>query len=598
MRLPRLLDGLAFRIGLLLTVALFPIGLIAVSLTNDIARGVEIREEGAILALTAEAAASEESLMLGARTVARGMAKSIPALLDKLSEGESCAELFGAFVGAGAEYSFLGYVDTTGKLRCASQMEGMDVSAYEATLLMEKNPGPRIDLRLRPYISDVPVILMQEPVRAADGSYLGYIALSVPVQNKARRVPQLPEARPLTFFTFNSEGTVLAANDEIDALGKHLPADLPITSFIGGPRSSFRARSVDGEERSYAVVPIMPGQLYAMGSWPVGGSALARSEAISPLFFVSLMWMVSLGVAFLAVHRLAIRNIADLRQRMSVFIATRRFSRSDEDKRKPLEFREITRTWEDLAETVVRDEAELENIIHGRTVLLKEVHHRVKNNLQLISSIVSMKIRKAGTPEARNALKEVQMRVYSISTVHQALYSTSTVALVEAHELLANIVSKTIEATVPATGAIRVETSFEPISLYPDQAVPLSLLTSEAVTNALKYLGRPKDGNPWLKVELRRLSETLAEVTVSNSIGAPLGVPGRVRATGLGLNLMRAFALQMRGTVKIDDQSPDQFVVRAEFHVSGFDTAPLEGSLPENLDWEAPSKATPRAEAG
>src|SRR5690606_24216699 len=98
--------------------------------------------------------------------------------------------------------------------------------------------------------------------------------------------------------------------------------------------------------------------------------------------------------------------------------------------------------------------------------------------------------------------KEVQMRVMSIATVHRALYTTSTVGRVQADELLRGLVDKTIEAGLQPSGAIRIDTAYDPISLYPDQAVPLSLLASEAVTNALKYVGRHRGEVPWITVRL------------------------------------------------------------------------------------------------
>ena len=585
MRLPRLLDGLAFRIGLLLTVALFPIGLIAISLTSDIARSATVREEGAILALTAEAAAGEEALLAGARSVARAIVTSLPVVLRDTAF--DCNDLFQAFVEGGGEYAFAGFINKDGIVRCGSDLRGVDVSTLDITLAMVKAPSSRIDLRLHSLITGEAVIVMQEPAYDIDKAYMGYVALAVPVDHNTRRFKQYPASRELTFMTFNAEGKILAANGPYDEVPDLLPQGHALVDFIGGPRESFTGTSVSGEPRAYAVVPILGKQLYALGSWPLASGALAKSEVISPLLFVSMMWLVSLGVAYLAVHRMAIRNIADLRARMSLFIATRRITRSTEsDQGKPLEFREITRTWEDLAETVIHEEAELENIIHGRTVLLKEVHHRVKNNLQLISSIVSMKIRRATTPEARNALKEVQMRVSSISTVHLALYNTSSDALVEANELLETIVSKTIEANMQGAGGFRVETSWDKVSLYPDQAVPLSLLASEAVSNALKYVGKPVSGFPWLKVELKRLEGGAAELVVSNSKGAPLQGAEPVRGTGLGLNLMRAFALQMRGSVTIEQDRPDAFVVRAELHSVPFSAAPIEGGLSEDPDWE------------
>ena len=578
MRLPRLFDGLTFRIGLLLTIALFPIGLIAVSLSRQIARDESARAETALLALTAEAAASEESFLRAGATVAGALAAALDVVRD---DPARCSGMFASFISAHPQYSFAGYTDATGRLACGSDGVGRDFSANAFFRTMRASPVPRIDVAAKGAISQTSIIVLAQPVFDSAGGFDGYVAISLPNKRVFRNVEMMSVKRPVDLITFNDGGSVLSAEGGMDGVDRRLPQGHPLTSFVGAPRSAFTGLTRAGERRVFAVVPIISDKVYALGSWPVSQMVAGLNAVlITPLLFPSLMWLVSLGVAYAAVHRLALRNIVDLRGRMSRFIATRRFEKANQRWRKPLEFREIDQTWEDLAETVVRDEAELENIIHGRTVLLKEVHHRVKNNLQLIASIVSMKIRKAATPEAKAVLKEVQMRVMSIATVHRALYTTSTIGRVQADELLRGIVDKTIEAGVQPSGAIRIDTAYDPISLYPDQAVPLSLLASEVVTNALKYVGRPDGAVPWITVRMAREGGDEAVLEVANSVGEPLLPPERVRGTGLGTSLINAFGQQMRGRVEMIHEL-GCYTVRATFPLIEFDETPVEGALEE-----------------
>ncbi|KAG1715362.1 putative sensor histidine kinase pdtaS [Nymphon striatum] len=137
-------------------------------------------------------------------------------------------------------------------------------------------------------------------------------------------------------------------------------------------------------------------------------------------------------------------------------------------------------TWQLLAESVLRDEADLHNAIHEKTVLLKEVHHRVKNNLQLIASILNMKMRKSKTPDIKAALNDIQQRVMSIARVHQKLYETSTEERVRADELLNSIVSQILDAAMLDKGEIQITQTYDPMVVYPDQAVPLTLAVSRA----------------------------------------------------------------------------------------------------------------------
>nr|WP_255571869.1 sensor histidine kinase [Celeribacter sp. PS-C1] len=261
---------------------------------------------------------------------------------------------------------------------------------------------------------------------------------------------------------------------------------------------------------------------------------------------------------------------------MRKFAATRRHDERRKDPGLPRELREIERAWHDLAETVIRDEAELEDTIHDKSVLLKEVHHRVKNNLQLIASIVNMKVRKAKTPEARFALKEVQGRVMSIATVHRSLYETTTEGRVRADQLLRSTVGKLVDAGVGNEVKLENTQTYEPITLYPDQAVPLSLLATEATTNALKYVGRPADALPCVDVSLTRLEPEIARLSVSNSKGTPLLPPEQVSGTGLGTSLIQAFAQQLGGQLKVEDEE-GRYSVVVDFPIASFDEASEDG---------------------
>ncbi|MFN4102661.1 MAG: histidine kinase dimerization/phosphoacceptor domain -containing protein, partial [Pararhodobacter sp.] len=143
------------------------------------------------------------------------------------------------------------------------------------------------------------------------------------------------------------------------------------------------------------MVPIIPGVVYALGSWP--RSTLGWAQ-LSPILFPVLMLLVGLAVAFGAVNALVIRYIKRLKANLDEFAHSRRIVPLSSRPGLPKELAEIDQAWTQLATQLVQDEAELENMVHEKNVLLKEIHHRVKNNLQLIASIVNLKIRRATSP--------------------------------------------------------------------------------------------------------------------------------------------------------------------------------------------------------
>jgi two-component sensor histidine kinase len=212
--------------------------------------------------------------------------------------------------------------------------------------------------------------------------------------------------------------------------------------------------------------------------------------------------------------------------------------------------RDVGEAYERMTESVIHDEAELEDMVHQKEVLLREVHHRVKNNLQLISSIINMQIRKAQSAEAKSLMKGLQDRVMSLATIHRELYQTTGLTDIRADELLQSIVRQIVKMAAPPGRPFEVEARFDDIRLTPDQAVPLSLLVTEALANAMKYSVAPVGELPMLCVELTRGEDGMASMHVLNSAAAEGGASVSGGGTGLGDQLIRAFVQQLGGTLE------------------------------------------------
>ena len=346
--------------------------------------------------------------------------------------------------------------------------------------------------------------------------------------------------------TFNSAGQALVGDfgNGSDPAGI-LPQGMTLDSLIPLTDTTFRATSNSGEQRVFSVVAVVPDLVYAMGSWSpqlTGIAGLNVSRFAAVLFPVAL-WVVSLAVAYFAVYRLVLRHVRELRGQM------RRFALGNRDAPPPIlesapgEIRDVSETFHNMARIVIRDEAALEEAVAEKTVLLKEVHHRVKNNLQLIASIINMQSRVIDDTDAKRVLRSVQDRVASLATIYKNLYQAEHLESVEADRLIRDIIGQMSTASVVNDQSIQVDTQLEPLVLLPDQAVPLTLLTTEAFTNALKYAGKPPGAErAWVRVQLHRDRDGCAVLTIENSLGRPIN---ELEGTGLGSQLIEAFAMQL-----------------------------------------------------
>jgi two-component sensor histidine kinase len=568
---PRFTQRLGVRLGLLMSLALLPVGLLAVLQSTDVLREARARAEAALMGETLQAARSEVRAIQSARATAENLAVTLPPLLD---DPERCSAVLRALKDASELYSFLAFTMPGGRATCTSTGEPVDFASSPLVARAEADPRPRLGVNPHGPVSNASILYASQPVFGSGGALLGLVWVSIP-HSAIKSIDNERTARGLQISTFGRDGEILTSTDGIEAGQSAIPQDRALAAFVGGPPTAFSAYSVAGDARVFSVVPLIEGELYALGSEPVRGAALATpGAAVPPYVLPALMWLVSLAVAWVATERLVSRPIRRLRDSITSFAGGSRIVGDIDFARAPVEIREAAEAYERMTDTILHDEAELEDTIHQKEVLLREVHHRVKNNLQLIASILNMQIRQARTPEARAMMKTLQDRVLSLATIHRGLYQTSGLTDVRADELLPDIVRQVLSFGTGPGRRFEVETAFDDLRLTPDQAVPLSLLMTELLTNALKYGGPGTDGRARLELSLRRSGGTAALLTVRNSVPAD---PGEARgsateSTGLGAQLAEAFAQQLGGHLEVD-QNDGAFAASLRFELTPLDTA-------------------------
>lgn len=548
-RLRHASQSLTFKIAALLAVALLPIGVLSVAQTYVLIEETREREEASLLALTVEAADREAAYIRSAF----GAAQAVAALHEViLSDTEQCEIALQTFLAASSVFSFIGYVDETGTVRCASGGSGRDVSDNTVYLAMLEKAEPRVDLVAAAPISGTSVVAVSVPVVVND-VFQGFASVSMYHSRLFTPRSTFDPQRPVDLVTFNAVGEILTGVEVEESEGDGsdvLPANAALKSLARIGKTTFIGTNNMGDRRVFASVPIIDGSVYALGSWPYRDENFTSQvqEVSSSILFPAAMWFAGLVVAFVAVQQLVIKPTRNLRARMLMFVRTRRIQGPTNPKAIPREIAEIDETWQRMAESILHDEAELHNSLHEKNVLLKEVHHRVKNNLQLISSIINMKMRKARTPEQRQALSEVQGRVMSIARVHQKLYETSTEERVRADELLGALIQQIVGSMVPDRKRLKLTQDLDPVILYPDQAVPISLAVSELVTNALKYMGnKGMSKGAELRVTLKATGQGEAVIEVFNTVDPNAEPDPELRGSGLGQKLVHAFASQVEG---------------------------------------------------
>ncbi|MEL6450013.1 MAG: sensor histidine kinase [Pseudomonadota bacterium] len=564
MRAPAWLSGLRFQFLLLLTLALLPLGAVAIYQTNRVATEAGRNAELALLSLTARAAKAEELII----ERAFGAARFFGTIAEDFQENpDRCTRDLSQFVERNDRYSFIGILPLSGIMTCTSSGGVFDFSQWPGFEQNMADQKRTIVVNTEAPASQQSVFVISEPFDI-DGEFAGFISISIPHKGLPATSGTLTDLGLEELITFNPEGRVLTARSGLDGVNGELPAARSLDTLRTSVSMAFRADNNDGQSRTYTVVPIEGSPATVLGVWRDGdGLANTAVAVVRPALFPILMWFASMGVAMLSIHMLVVRHLNRLRSKMDEFAETRRAPARDTTTLMPTELQALSDNFDRMAYDILQDEAQLENAVHEKNVLIKEVHHRVKNNLQLISSIMNMQIRAADEEETRTALMRVQDRVRSLATIHRDLYQSQNAGRVDAGGLISEIIEGSREFVIARDLDVDLKTDIDQVMLYPDQSVPLSLLAAEGATNMMKYIGAPEGKKPWIFAGLSQ-EDGRCILTLANSVGG--ATPAE--STGLGSDLMEAFAIQLGGDIVID-RSDDSYSMRIEFAAQEFEPA-------------------------
>ena len=149
--------------------------------------------------------------------------------------------------------------------------------------------------------------------------------------------------------------------------------------------------------------------------------------------------------------------------------------------------RELARLNEQMESEIEERVAQVRAALHEKEILLKEVHHRVKNNMQIISSLLSLQANRAGDGDTAQRLQAVRDRVYSMALVHEKLYQSDDFARVEMADYTRSLMGDLLQAYAGGLPDVSLKLELEPAALPVDLAIPFGLIVNELATNALKH---------------------------------------------------------------------------------------------------------------
>lgn len=236
----------------------------------------------------------------------------------------------------------------------------------------------------------------------------------------------------------------------------------------------------------------------------------------------------------------------------------------------PLDGRTLfTYILHDITPSTVTEER-LRATLREKDVLIEEVHHRVKNNLQVITSLLGLQARTIKEPATRKKFEESRYRIQAMAILHEILYESSSLAKID----FADYIRRLTEHLVRSYGAaVRIHTQvrLEPLHCHRDVALPCGLIVNELLSNAFKY-AFPGGKTGEIRIALRREAKGRVRLSIrDNGVGLPPGMDWKTSPT-LGLRLIRTLARQIDATVRTSGREG------TVFSITFFDGLPIRAN--------------------
>lgn len=197
--------------------------------------------------------------------------------------------------------------------------------------------------------------------------------------------------------------------------------------------------------------------------------------------------------------------------------------------------------------------------LSDKDLLIKEIHHRVKNNLQIVSSLLKLQASKTTNEEIKNSLNDAQDRINSMSLLHQLLYKNNQMSRLSFNGYLSNLISKISESFTSPSKQISIKTNLVDLELDIDTAIPLGLITNELISNAYKHAFNKESGE--IKVTLSKIvKDTYSLKIEDNGVGIPHDFDIE-SLDSLGLDIVVILSEQINAELKMYNDNGAHFEI-------------------------------------
>jgi len=331
------------------------------------------------------------------------------------------------------------------------------------------------------------------------------------------------------------------------------PEQLPaaeLAAFVSRLSKAKTATARDGQMFSYATTRLGDGLRLLVGYDTSEDLRRARDLLIWRAGTLGLLLLLGIGAVAIGADQV-------FRVPLSTLTAAVRRWRGGEPFRPegaklPTELLELSAAFSETTVALAAHEAKFRGALAQREALMQEIHHRVKNNMQIVASLLNLQAARIRQPEAKAEFQSARDRVRALATLHRHLYAHGELHTINMRSFLSELCTQLFQAFGESEdGRIHLDIDAPELRISTDQAVPLALIVTETVSNAIKY-AFPGERSGKIAVRLVEAGARASLVIEDDGVGPGEGEP---RVGGIGMQLVRGFVRQIGGTMTIETQA-------------------------------------------
>ncbi len=444
-----------------------------------------------------------------------------------------------------AEYSAVVVTDASGDVRCSSApaLNGKELGDRNIFKSVRDTRAFTVGSTIASRVTSNTIIPLAMPM-IVDDRFIGMCALGVSLKTFG----DLGLATSADAAIVDRGGTPVGGKAVVTFA---LPAAESLARAIAAKQAVVTDYGQDGLPYEFHLLPLAGNALFTVTAVPVEAALQVLLFDWGVFLLIVVAIVIGLLATWIGVDRWCVLPLRQIQNFAGRVAHGERFTLAPPSSWSP-EMVAVGKGINEMAEAIVSREAELRSGLEQRDHMLREIHHRVKNNLQMISSLLNLQAGEIRSPRLRRFFGDAQNRVLTLSILHRHLYERSSWSLVDFQQFISDLVRQISVARPRADQTPpRYHIRAPIMAVGPDTAIPVGLIVTEAVGSALShdFAGVTQ---PEIRIEATEKADGQAELVIEdNGADTHHGSIDPDRRGGFGVTLVRGLAMQLGGEVTI-----------------------------------------------